>query len=104
MHSTDAGEEMRRARKFQPKTLREMIETLPTLTISGRCLGMNKVLAHLRNSREFIGLANEQMAKTLSELGRETNRLLPDVNTFCARALGLLDRYEARARRMVHSA
>ena len=104
MHSTEAGAEERRVSTFQPKTLREMIEALPTLTISGRRLGMNKVLAHLRSSREFLKLANGQMAHTLSELGRETNRLVPDVNTFCARALGLLDRYEARARRMVHSA
>jgi hypothetical protein len=104
MHSTEAGAEERRVSRFQPNTLREMIDALPTLTIAGRRLGMDKVLAHLRSSQEFLKRANGQMAQTLSELGRETNRLVPDVNSFCVRALGLLDRYEARVRRVVHRA
>jgi hypothetical protein len=79
--------------RAQLGTLREMIDTMATLTFDGQRYNMGKVVEHLRQN---LPGGEAEGAPKLSALARESSRPVPDVTAFCAGALGLIEEVALR--------
>ncbi len=87
----------RRERSFyrQIPTIREMIGSLDTLTITGRQHLMTKVVDFIRDcGSEAVGGIGRNNQRTvmalLEDLAAESSRLVPDVRQFAQRAESLV--------------